>query len=419
MHQDFQSVEIEQAVSADHSDQRLNTLCVLDLFDSPRNEIFDRIVRLIQKILNVEGALVSIIDGHRQWYKSYHGLHTDEVPLEKSFCSYVMASDHAIVVADTHLDVRFKDHSAVLGEPKIRFYASVPLRTQSGLTIGTVCAIDPKPRQLSQRELEILEELAATAMDLIELQQTASEDSLTEALTRRAFRQAMEYEIRKSHRTASPLSLVTLDIDHFKHVNDTYGHNAGDDVLKEIAAICRGHLRANDVFCRMGGEEFAILLPDTSETGAFAFAESLRTAIANRPITCSFGSIAITVSLGCAVLNGGEQNLETLLAEADTALYNAKRAGRNQTQIMNYRDKARQIGERKRQFAAGSINFNNGMDKVPCTIKTIGPDGAGIIVSDAMAIPENFTLSVQSTKYSRKCAIIARHKRNIEVTFCA
>jgi diguanylate cyclase (GGDEF)-like protein len=399
--------------------QRLNRLSDLDVLDSPMSDGFERIVRLIKKIFDVEAALVSMIDAHRQWYKSCHGLDADEVPLEKAFCAHVVAADDAIIVPDATLDPRFMNHPAVISGPKICFYASVPLRTTDGILIGTICAIGMKPRDFGERELDILHELAGAATELLDLQQMANEDSLTTALTRRAFKQAAAQKMRKAERNRKTLGLLILDIDYFKQVNDRLGHAAGDEVLTQVAKICSEHLQEDDLFCRLGGEEFAILLSDTSAITTMALAETLRTTIANRPITGTFGATAVTVSIGCTNWDGQEKAIETVLAEADLALYAAKDDGRNQCHSYDLLTVPSDIGDRERRFLAGEIEGETLAGPVACTIVSIGEKSAGLSVSDALSLPNEFWLLDKLSNQRRHCEVIGRDKRNVEILFHA
>ena len=122
---------------------------------------------------------------------------------------------------------------------------------------------------------------------------------------------------------------MALDLDHFKQVNDTWGHAAGDAVLKHVARVVRGHTRAVDVLRRTGGEEFTVLLPDTSLDEAEALSQRLRTQVAMEPLQFGQNAIAVTVSIGIAVLSASDKEAENAVARADRALYAAKVAGRN------------------------------------------------------------------------------------------
>ncbi len=155
-------------------------------------------------------------------------------------------------------------------------------------------------------------------------------DYLTNLYNRRHFFSIAEHEVARAARQSTPLSVIMLDIDHFKRINDTYGHLVGDEVLQAVAARIRGFIRDSDVLCRYGGEEFVLLLPDADAATARAVAERVRLAVANTPVASSHGPIHLTVSLGyTSVRPQPPTNLEDLVAQADAALYAAKGAGRN------------------------------------------------------------------------------------------
>jgi diguanylate cyclase (GGDEF)-like protein len=157
-----------------------------------------------------------------------------------------------------------------------------------------------------------------------QFQRDALHDALTGLSNRRAFDEALARETAQAHRLGRPLSLVAFDLDHFKRVNDTHGHDLGDGVLIELAGLVRGLGRREDLAARWGGEEFAWLLPGVDEGAAFQVAERLRAAVATYP----FPGGPLTISLGTATLRPGEDG-SGLFTRADTALYAAKRAGRN------------------------------------------------------------------------------------------
>ncbi|MBP1860972.1 sensor domain-containing diguanylate cyclase [Rhizobium herbae] len=396
---------------------RLAALERLDLLDTPRDEGFDRIVRLIKAVFAVDIGLVSLIDAHRQWYKACSGLSSDEVSREDTFCRHVVDREEPIVVTDATKDQRFSYHPAVTGETHIRFYAGVPLKTKEGHIIGTVCAIDRSPRSFGNRELAILEELAGAAMDRIELLQSAATDSLTEALTRRAFKQEADLFISLALRHQHDLSCIVLDIDHFKQVNDTYGHAAGDEVLKSVAATCKAALRAGDLFGRLGGEEFAIILPHVDREGAVAVAEKVRSAISSQPVCGDYGTLSVTASLGIAGLSIVSKDIETLLAQADAAMYQAKNRGRNRCVSWSTVQAEHTMGSRRRVLKAGSILFNDRRSTIDCTVKSLGIDSAGLSVSSSAGIPPEFVLSIKGEGFETNCQIIAQDRQNLEVVF--
>jgi diguanylate cyclase (GGDEF)-like protein len=162
-----------------------------------------------------------------------------------------------------------------------------------------------------------------------DLHRIANTDALTGLPNRRAFFEALEAEAERSEQSGAPLWVTIIDIDRFKAINDNYGHPAGDDVLRSVAAIIRQALRGGDLVGRIGGEEFGVLMPKTTRAQAEMVAERLRLAVANTPITLPSGKvIEVTLSAGLAVRTSGEDSTR-LLSRTDIALYMAKKDGRN------------------------------------------------------------------------------------------
>ena len=167
---------------------------------------------------------------------------------------------------------------------------------------------------------------------LLELSNT---DPLTRLSNRRCLMEILLREFNRVKRTKGVLSLIMIDIDHFKKINDTFGHQKGDAVLVALADLQRNHLREYDTAARFGGEEFALVLPDTSIEQATQVAERLRAAAATLSFPAIAPTLKLTISLGVASFPGGKiATVDELIREADYALYDAKRAGRNQTIAM-------------------------------------------------------------------------------------
>jgi diguanylate cyclase (GGDEF)-like protein len=171
---------------------------------------------------------------------------------------------------------------------------------------------------------------------LAEVERLATIDGLTGVANRRTFENALHREVARAGRTSQPLSLVVLDIDHFKSVNDTLGHQAGDEVLRHVGAALASHAREVDLAARYGGEEFCVLLPACPPDDAMAVAERLRGAIAEYS-----GPTAVTVSAGVATLPFDAATDTALVAAADQALYRAKSGGRDRTVAAAGRERAR------------------------------------------------------------------------------
>jgi diguanylate cyclase (GGDEF)-like protein len=211
--------------------------------------------------------------------------------------------------------------------------------TEPGEVIGLLSAVrDGEP--FSDRDRELLSYHAGTASVSIQnvglheaVQRQAVTDELTGLYNHRRFQEAMAAETERARRFDQPMSLVMLDIDNFKSVNDTYGHQQGDRVLAEVARVLRESSREIDSPARYGGEELAVVLPQTSIEGAYQLAERVRLEVAalEIPLVEGAGAITVTASLGVASLPANAQDGGGLIAAADAALYDAKRAGKNKT----------------------------------------------------------------------------------------
>jgi two-component system cell cycle response regulator len=176
----------------------------------------------------------------------------------------------------------------------------------------------------------------STMADNARLEQLAQTDPLTQLLNRRALTERITAEMERALRYDASLALLLLDLDHFKAVNDTYGHLVGDDVLRDVAALLTRTLRASDLAARYGGEEFLVLLPETDEAGAEAFAERIREAIEAFPFGARSGQppLRLTASVGVAAFPAARiESVEDLVARADAALYRAKADGRNRVRL--------------------------------------------------------------------------------------
>lgn len=168
--------------------------------------------------------------------------------------------------------------------------------------------------------------------DYVNLERAATMDFLTELANRRQAVRHLERERARARRSGESLAFVMVDLDHFKRVNDTYGHQAGDAALKHVADLMRTRARTSDILIRYGGEEFLLVLPDTRLRGAMELANSLRERIQDHPLTYGDLEVPIRASFGVAVLPPGEEiSVKDMIGRADKALYAAKEKGRNRT----------------------------------------------------------------------------------------
>jgi diguanylate cyclase (GGDEF)-like protein len=217
---------------------------------------------------------------------------------------------------------------------------SVPLQTAQAV-IGLLTLIDPRRGLFEDEDGGTLQALASQGAIAIEnarmhrlITKQASTDGLTGLANHREFQDQLRREVERAQRFNLPLSLMLLDLDDFKLINDRFGHLTGDSVLRVLSQILRGAIREIDCAARYGGEEFAIILPGTTAEGAARLGERVRMAIAERPVRHGEDRVvSVTASFGIATMpNDGSTQVE-LVAAADAALYQAKRAGKNRIVI--------------------------------------------------------------------------------------
>jgi diguanylate cyclase (GGDEF)-like protein len=188
-------------------------------------------------------------------------------------------------------------------------------------------------KKLKSNEYALKQQLEEIKLLQSTLRDQANRDSLTGLYNRRYVDATLERELQRCRREGQPLSIVIIDVDHFKHINDTFGHQAGDEVLKMLASLLNDHVRASDVACRYGGEEFLVLFPAVTADVALKRVENWREAFAATGILFGKSDIPATISAGIATFPQHGESGEELIRRADLALYRAKHAGRNRVMI--------------------------------------------------------------------------------------
>lgn len=306
--------------------QRIQSLHQLQILDTEPEERFDRVARLAKRLFDVPMALVSLVDVNRQWFKSCFGLEAKETGRDVSFCGHAILGDAPFVIEDATQDERFADNPLVSGAPHIRFYAGVPLVYHDGTKLGTLCIIDTKPRHFSPDEINDLLDLAKIAEQELSNSLTATLDPLTLISNRRGFFALGAKSVDYCRAAQLPLSLAYFDLDNFKHINDTHGHSAGDALLKAFAATMRDSFRESDVFARIGGDEFVVLMSGASEPVAGVVIERFKQAI-EAYNQRSGHAYAIEFSVGMtSASSNAKLSIQELVELADKRMYQDKQS---------------------------------------------------------------------------------------------
>jgi diguanylate cyclase (GGDEF)-like protein/PAS domain S-box-containing protein len=320
------------------------------------SEAYDVVLRFVQQLFpNGSGALYimspsqNIIEAVGIWGKSSAGL---EEPVFSPDDCWALRRGQTHSVGDTHIGLLCHH----VGEPLPTSYICVPLVAQ-GDTMGVLhlrtnsliqtIGEEPSPQNIAEREgfTEAEERLAVTvsehialALSNLKLRETlhnlSIRDPLTGLFNRRYLEETLEREIRRAVRKDHPLGLIMLDIDHFKPYNDTFGHQAGDFVLREVGEFLRDRTRGEDIACRLGGEEFLLVLPEASLESTLQRAEEIRSGIKHLDVQFAGKVLGeITISLGVSAYPQHGATVEMLMAAVDKALYQAKSLGRDSVYI--------------------------------------------------------------------------------------
>ncbi len=260
-----------------------------------------------------------------------------EIGLGVGSCGTAAYLKKRVVVEDIMTHEYWQPYKELAKQADLGACWSEPIISSYGKVLGTFAiyhAEPTKPNVVDFERISFAANLAAIAIENRKnherLEHQAYVDYLTGMANRRSFMERSELEISRVHRYGGKLSLIMFDIDHFKNVNDTYGHNIGDIVLQKIASVCKNTLREIDIVGRIGGEEFAILLPETNSLKAMEVAERLRKAMMMQEIPIPQETpLKFTASFGVAATNDKNIDIDTLLNQADIGLYEAKASGRN------------------------------------------------------------------------------------------
>lgn len=313
--------------------ERLRAVRSYDILDSQPEVDFDALTRVAAHTFNTPVAVVGLMDSDRLWFKSRLGLDVPQLDRQIAFCAFaIMQPGKVLVVEDLQQDPRFAHNPLVTQPPYVRFYAGAPLVDPNGFALGTIAVVDTKPRSIDKHEEAVLQDLAVLVMTALEnrrrsilLTQLALTDYLTGVANRAQFDRALETEMAHARRTGQQFSVLCMDLDGFKEINDRYGHLAGDEVLCDVTRRLREQLRTEDIVSRIGGDEFGIIIRSGSQESAEALSERINQAMST-PVSLTGGDkIGVAISIGMATYSDAVDSQYTLLAQADSALYQAKR----------------------------------------------------------------------------------------------
>jgi diguanylate cyclase (GGDEF)-like protein len=332
------------------SGTRLDSVERMALLYTPAEECFDRITRLASRVMRTPVAVLSIMGHDRAWFKSRVGLQVNEVALDDPLITDVMATHGSFVVQDALATPRYARSGLVVNAPFARYFAGTAVRAPDGSRIGALSVLDTEPRSGVGEDLPSLRDLVSVAegelhrrqltfaqgdmiRELGEARRRSMVDPLTSVWNRAGLDTILTRELDAAGMRGSELSVAMVDLDHFKGVNDRFGHAVGDTVLCEVARRQRVAARPVDSVARYGGEEFVVVLPGCGAHDVQRVAQRLRGRIADAPVVVGQSlQLDVTASIGIATAEPGEP-ASVLLTRADVALYDAKRNGRDQVVI--------------------------------------------------------------------------------------
>ena len=318
-----------------------------DILDTLKEPDFDNIAILASTTLNTAFSAITFIDEHRQWFKAEFGLGIRETPIAHSICAHAIMQDDVFVVPDATRDPRFAALPFVTGHPHVRFYAGMPIRAADGTPIGALCVIDPAARpdglpEAQHLTLKILVSQIQTQLELRraiierdaweaqqqelsrELRFVADHDMLTGLPNRAVFQACLTAALERGAARGSRTAMMLIDVDHFKQVNDSLGHDAGDALLRSFAARLRGNLRAGDTVARLGGDEFGVILEGIGAEETLDTVIGSMTARLREPIRHEGRLIDCRASIGIAIHPDHAATGASLAKCSDLALAAAK-----------------------------------------------------------------------------------------------
>ncbi|MCK9420178.1 MAG: sensor domain-containing diguanylate cyclase [Nitrospirae bacterium] len=337
------------------------------------DRLLEMIINETTAVMGAERSSLFLIDAetNEMWAKIAQGVHVMEIrfPVGVGVAGMVWKEGKIINIPDAYQDARFNPEFDKKTGFRTRSILCAPLKNIRGETIGAIQVLNKKAGMFQQDDETLLTALSAQAAVAIdnadlyqklnelnrslelkvhertealqnaneqltvlnkELEQISITDALTKVYNRRYFMERLRQEVKRVCRYGPPVSLLMIDIDYFKKVNDTYGHQAGDTVLAGVAGLINGKLRETDLIARYGGEEFCLLATGTEQPGAQILADRVRKLIEDAEFEHGAVHIKVTISIGIGTWDASlKEDFEELIHRADTALYRAKAEGRN------------------------------------------------------------------------------------------
>ncbi len=309
--------------------QRLRDLYSLKVLDTSAEERFDRYTELAADLFEVPIALVSLVDEHRQWFKAARGVEQRETERSISLCGHVVAADEPLVIPDALRDPRFAGNPLVDGEPRIRFYAGIPLHGPTGAPVGSFCIIDHEPRQLTERQLGLLRQLAGLVESELQqqykieqlrrdIERNAYYDPLTSLPNRRLLTDRLEYALQLAGERQQRVVVALLDINSFGTFNRVYGRETGDELLRAIASRLSREFPPPYVVGRWRDDHFMLMEFGDNEADA-PLGERILRCLAT-PFQVGERSLSVSAKVGVSVYPDDAQDAHDLIQHAIVAM---------------------------------------------------------------------------------------------------
>ncbi|MBF0545974.1 MAG: diguanylate cyclase [Candidatus Riflebacteria bacterium] len=323
------------------------------------NQLQNMILEIVVKVMRAEKGSLMLLDDTEKLLTigvafglSDEVMKDTRVNIGEDVAGWVLETGQPLFVDDVENDYTFmaiKKSNVSRGT-----MMSVPLKAKDKL-LGVLNLSRSIPKSFSQKDFELFKNLAnqaAIAIENARLYRYAVTDEMTRVYNHRYFQQRLDEEIQRSDRYDSQVSLIMLDVDHFKRFNDTYGHPEGDRVLKTVSKLIEKSVREVDIVARYGGEEFTVICPEKDGEGAMTPANRIRTAIETYDFRINGERVPITVSLGVSYYPAQARSKPELIVFADTALYYSKESGRNRASLFNPSMKTEDVQKQKQKKKA-------------------------------------------------------------------